>query len=250
MKRVLSVILSIIIACSCLTCVFSAGTKEVTVDVIYHQTEARSILGRINELRTSDDAWYLNKDNTTKTYCHGLSALEYDYDLEQFAMLRAAEIALNFSHTRPDGTLSVYGFTGTTRAENIAAGYTNAGMVQEAFEEVDEDYAGQGHRRNMLNSSITAVGIACAEYNGRKYWVQEFRAPTGSTVETVANDGPATVTVTVTDTGNDPGTNQDNPGDNGGQDNQNDAGGNWFDAIIAFFRSIIDFFIMLFNMFN
>ena len=242
MKRVLSVILSLIIACSCLTCVFAAGTKEVSIEVTYHQTEARSILGRINELRTSADAWYWNRDNTTKTYCTGLSALEYDYELEKFAMLRAAEIALNFSHTRPDGTLSVDGFTGTTRAENIAAGYTSAEMVQEAFEEVNDNYSGQGHRRNMLNSSITAVGIACAEYNGRRYWIQEFRAPTGSTVETVANDGLTTVTVTVSDGGSAPGDTQDNQDEDGGT--------NWFDAIIAFFRSIIDFFIMLFNSFN
>ena len=52
---------------------------------------------------SSSDAWYWNSDDTTKTTCDNLSELAYDYDLEKLAMKRAAEIALSYAHTRPNG---------------------------------------------------------------------------------------------------------------------------------------------------
>ena len=70
----------------------------------YDYEAARSMLAYINEFRTGEDAWYWEADNTTKTYVTGLSPLKYDYDLEAVAMLRASEIAVKFSHTRPDGS--------------------------------------------------------------------------------------------------------------------------------------------------
>lgn len=57
------------------------STIEVTVQ--YGQTEARTILNMINELRTGNDAWYWNSDNSTKTDCTGLQPLTYDYELEK-----------------------------------------------------------------------------------------------------------------------------------------------------------------------
>lgn len=58
----------------------------------YGQGEARTILDMINELRTGDDVWYWNSDDTAKTTLTNLSELTYDYDLEKIAMQRAVKI--------------------------------------------------------------------------------------------------------------------------------------------------------------
>ena len=73
----------------------ATATTPVSISVQYGQTEARTILDMINEMRTSStDAWYWKQDDTTKTYCTNLQPLQYDYDLEKTAMQRAAEIAI------------------------------------------------------------------------------------------------------------------------------------------------------------
>ncbi len=174
-------------------------SSKLTFSVTYHQTEARSILNRINSLRTGSDAWYWSADNTEKIICSGLGELTYDYDLEKAAMQRAAELAVYYAHTRPNGESSFTAYSSSYAGENIAYGQTSASQVQTAWEEATEMYEGQGHRRNMLSSGYSAVGIGCAEYNGRKFWVQEFRRPTISTAVTMVNDSAKTVSVTVLD---------------------------------------------------
>ncbi|MCD8014259.1 MAG: CAP domain-containing protein [Lachnospiraceae bacterium] len=177
---------------------------EVEVTVTYQQTTARSILDMINELRTGDDAWYWDSDDETVITCDDLSELTYDYELEAIAMQRAAELALFYSHTRPNGSscftvLTENGYTYYYAGENIAAGYTSASAVFTGWAEEDEPYSGQGHRRNMLSSKFTSVGIACVYCNGYYYWVQEFAYPrtSSTTSATEANDSATTVTVNV-----------------------------------------------------
>ena len=175
----------------------AGATTGVSFDVTFHQSDARSILPMINELRLGDDAWYWNSDNTARISFTGqLSALVYDYELEEVAMQRAAELIVKFAHTRPDGTDAGTMFTFDSRGENIAAGNAlTAESVQTSWEEEDKLFAGQSHRRVLLNKHITAVGIACAEYEGFTYWVQEFRSPASNKAATPALDGTATVTV-------------------------------------------------------
>ena len=156
------------------------ATTPVSISVQYGQTEARTILNMINEMRTSStDAWYWKQDDTTKTYCTNLQPLQYDYDLEKTAMQRAAEIAIIYSHTRPNNkdTFSAFYENSvyyTYAGENIAAGYGSADSVNDGWREDNELYAGQGHRRNMLNSKFNCVGIGHVYYNGFHYWVENF----------------------------------------------------------------------------
>lgn len=156
------------------------ATTPVSISVQYGQTEARTILNMINEMRTSStDAWYWKQDDTTKTYCTNLQPLQYDYDLEKTAMQRAAEIAIIYSHTRPNNkdTFSAFYENSvyyTYAGENIAAGYGTANSVNDGWREDNELYAGQGHRRNMLNSKFNCVGIGHVYYNGFHYWVENF----------------------------------------------------------------------------
>ncbi len=142
----------------------------------YDYEAARSMLAYINDFRTGDNAWYWESDDTTKTYATGLSALAYDYDLEAVAMLRASEISIRFSHTRPDGSKWSTAFPSGnySRGENIATGYRTAASAFDGFREENEPYAGQGHRRNMLRSEFTRVGIGAVKVNGIMYWAQAF----------------------------------------------------------------------------
>ena len=181
----------------------------VNISVKYGQTEARRILDMINELRTSPtDAWAWDKTDTKQEAYSGLKELVYDYDLERLAMKRAAEIALSYDHTRPNGQgpFTIYteeSITTWYAGENIAAGSTNfyssAEVVNRGWREDTEPYAGQGHRRNMLSYDFNCVGVGHVTYNGYDYWVEEFAyRPSVNTTETPANDSWQTVTVSVT----------------------------------------------------
>ena len=180
----------------------ASGVFELPIEVEYCQTEARSELAMINALRTGEDAWYWNENTTEKIYFNNLAALQYDYDLEKVAMQRAAEIAVYYSHIRPDDndcfqTYDDLGYVNQSAGENIAAGYGSAEQVFVGWAEEEEDYTGQGHRRNMLDSSVTAVGCACVCYEGVYYWVQNFASPARNTVKTPASDAKETRNVQI-----------------------------------------------------
>ena len=175
----------------------------VQAEVKYGQTEARTMLDMINSFRTGSDAWYWNSDDTEKIYAEGLQPLEYDKELENAAMQRAAEIALHFAHTRPNNTscftsVSETSFTGWASGENIAAGYGTAQSVFVGWQETNDYYSGQGHRRNMLSSSSNKVGIGHVIMNGVHYWVQEFGYTNGAVSDPGnAVDSTAIVPITV-----------------------------------------------------
>lgn len=162
------------------TAIGSSASRQIfsgyVANVQYHQDNARSMLVYVNDFRTSGTAWVWNQDNATKTEGIQEDKLEYDYGLEEIAMQRAAEIAVNFDHTRPDGTMwySCMSSDGNMSfGENIATGFSNTGLTFEQWKEEDKGYEGQGHRRNMLGD-YQAIGIGCAEVNGQYFWVQEF----------------------------------------------------------------------------
>lgn len=130
----------------------------------------------VNNFRLGKNAWQWNPDNKTKTIYNNLESLSYDYELEKIAMQRAAEIAVFFDHVRPNGNLcfSLTSNGTSSYGENVAAGYPSAKQVFTAWQETNENYNGQGHRRNMLNPEYTSIGIGHVYYNGVHYWVQEF----------------------------------------------------------------------------
>ena len=168
---------------------FAAEGSTVTVQVkgTYDQTGARSMLGMINDFRKNegtqngDQAWWMDQSGN-RVARNGLSDLQYDYALEERAMQRAAELAVSFSHTRPDGTSSLNASAGFN-GENIAAGQTSVEAAFTSWLEAEDDFNGQGHRRNMLGGynkntgtwiNFTTVGIAHFVYEGYDFWVQEF----------------------------------------------------------------------------
>ena len=175
-RSLFAVFFSLVLLLSCTVSASYAG-NEVTVDVSakFLYDEARSMLNYINDFRTGDEAYYVNSDNRTQTRVTGLQKLQYDYNLEATAMLRALELAVYFSHTRPNGQQWSSAHTGTyTRGENICYGYGSAKSAFKAFREDDEDYAGQGHRRIMLEKKFTRAGFGCVKVGGTVYWAEEF----------------------------------------------------------------------------
>ncbi len=81
-----------------------------------------------------------------------------------------------FSHDLPGiGTwsqnISNYGYTGGTRAENIAAGYSDAASTVQSW------INSSGHRANMLNPNLNAIGIGSAYSASSQYgtyWTNTF----------------------------------------------------------------------------
>lgn len=99
----------------------------------------------------------------------GLSALQSDEKAAAAAQVRAEEILVSFSHTRPDGrscftALDEAGASYRTAGENIALGQRTPEEVVNAWMD------SEGHRKNILSSSFKAIGVGYSE-NG---WVQLF----------------------------------------------------------------------------
>ena len=204
MKTYLKLLFAVLLFVILIPTKTGAEAADVIIEPVYNQTEARSMLDSINAFRTGSDAWYWNSSDTEKVQATGLGELVYDYELEKVAMQRAAEIAIYWDHTRPDGSstwsaYSDFGYATGAKGENIAAGYANANSAFVGWREDNDKYIGQGHRRNMLGSGFKAIGIACVTVNGTKYWVQEFSSNTPSGSATVANDSATPVTVKVSD---------------------------------------------------
>ena len=200
-KKVIKTIILIFILG--LTINVNATSNEVFVKGTYKQTDARKVLEYINNLRQDTaNNWYYDSNNN-KVYPGKLSPLTYDYGLEAIAKQRASEIAIYFAHTRPNGkkynSLSVNGYT--SAEENIAAGYTAPNNVFTAWEEKDEPYSGQAHRRSMLSSKNTSVGIACIYVQNSRFHnfcVQEFgRHSNISTTPSEINNSEQTLSVGI-----------------------------------------------------
>ena len=139
-------------------------TVPYTVTATRHQTDCRAMLAKVNNLRASE----------------GASVLMWDEELEKCAIQRAAECAVMFSHTRPNGA-DCFSINDKVTGENIAynAGYANSATV--AF---DGWVASPGHHANMVNSTFKSIGIGCVSTvsNGRTlyFYVQVFSYQNGS----------------------------------------------------------------------
>ncbi len=121
----------------------------------------------------------------------GKAALTEDEDLTECAMLRAAECAVLYSHTRPDGQscMSVLSDTYYRRGcgENIACSFVGKYSTPESV--MDGWMNSQGHRENILYADYSSIGVGCVEVNGVVYWTQVFSVSDSCyPVNTVHND--------------------------------------------------------------
>ena len=143
-------------------------TTEIYLNGTFNYTKAYECLELTNKERKAQ----------------GLPELTMNKDILDAAMQRAAETALSFWHTRPNGTDATSMWKGTWRGENIAAGRSTAAAT------VQQWMNSQGHKENILKSSFNSVGIGCfMTSGGTYYWVQCFSSDTATTPSTI----PATV---------------------------------------------------------
>lgn len=178
MKKSLSVVLSLVIMVSSLVCsvVAAQGANFKTVEGTLNYSYAAQVLTLLNQERRNN----------------GLSDLTMTSDLTDGAMLRAAETAVSFSHTRPNGEQCFTAFNWTrTAGENIAYGQRSPQEVMQGW------MNSSGHRANILNPSFTTVGIGCFAYNGRLYWAQAFSGGSGK-VSIPSGQKAVTVEVSLT----------------------------------------------------
>lgn len=99
---------------------------------------------------------------------NGLSALTLDSTLSSAAAIRAQEITVSFSHTRPDGS-AWYTVTSRVNGENLVMG---TGM--DADEAVSSWMASPAHKDCILDGSFVKTGIAVCQSGSEWYWVQLF----------------------------------------------------------------------------
>ena len=175
--RKLAICMLLVLAALAMVAAHAEDTVTLTaLEGEFDYDAARAMLDDINAFRTGDDAWYWNEDDTEQIRVPGLGELEYNYWLERLAMRRAAELALYYEHQRPDGTYA-YEEIPFDSGENIAYGQFSFEEPEEVFiawVEENEPYAGQGHRRNMLERGFSYIGVGCYRLNDTNFWVQEF----------------------------------------------------------------------------
>ena len=106
----------------------------------------------------------------------GLEPLILDAVLTEKAMIRAHEIAVSYSHTRPNGVSNfsiLDDVSFTAGGENIAAGQGSPSDVMNAW------MNSYDHMKNIMAKSspasrFKAVGLGHFQVNGYNYWVQLF----------------------------------------------------------------------------
>ncbi len=108
------------------------------------------------------------------------AGLTHNANLNAAAMQRAAELALYYSHSRPDGSswgTVLDGLSGghTNTTQRIAIGPATAQAAVEAW------MANEGDKAQILDSKYTQVGVGCF-YTGESYaWVLLFGDSTSDT---------------------------------------------------------------------
>ncbi len=111
----------------------------------------------------------------------GLSSLALNSKLSEFAIIRAAEAGVRWSHTRPDGTSCFTVLDNDPEfKKQISEAGENLAWNQTTVPQVMTDWMNSpGHRANILKDSYNYVGVACVivyRDNGSKdhLWAQMF----------------------------------------------------------------------------
>ncbi|MBQ2577270.1 MAG: CAP domain-containing protein, partial [Lachnospiraceae bacterium] len=148
----------------------SSDKVTLTYDVTVDNTTTASMLSAENIYRDS----------------HSLSPFTEDGGLDQIAVERAKDIAIYYSHLRPDSTdprlTTATGASNGPRAyeeENIWCGGSSYNTVLENWKQ-SSSVEGSVNDANLKSSTNTHVGIGHVIYNGQDYWVQVFASAPSS----------------------------------------------------------------------
>ena len=185
MKRIISIALLILMACSVALSLAGCGRGEEGVDpspalrslkaissenVHYFDEEAIALAdssGDTASLRSEALRAY-NMVNEERDRA-GLGTLVWDSNLESTSDVRARECEQSFSHTRPDGSPWYTVNSEIMAGENLAYGYETAADVLRGWMDSPT------HRENILYPTFTKIAISVyVADDGTYYWSQEF----------------------------------------------------------------------------
>lgn len=149
-------------------------TVDFKVSGTDNAKSARSVLAMVNAERSKK----------------GVGALTWDEDLEKAAQQRAAEVAILFSHDRPDDSSCFTAIPPAKKGqtgENIYIGSSNAATAHEKWTN------SFGHYSNMVNGYFSSMGVAsfvCSTPEGYSYagWVELFSSAQGTGMVSQAKD--------------------------------------------------------------
>jgi uncharacterized protein YkwD len=165
MKRLMTLALSLMLAVTAVFAfpseAFAAKYKTVTGKLNYNYIH--KVLELVNEEREAA----------------GVDPLVMTESLCESAMIRATEISVEFSHTRPNGDFctSAVQWVGSV-GENIAWGQNTPENV------VDSWMNSKAHRENILRDSFGSIGVGCFVDGGMYYWTQVFSGASGKAYKT------------------------------------------------------------------
>ena len=171
LRRPLSLLLSLVMLCTALAValpVSAANHKPVDLDQEYGKLVQFAIKGECDYAMAYDVLELVNAERKKVKK----PALKMDKSMMESAMQRAAECAVNYSHTRPSGEAwSTVLLNHRGAGENIAAGYTSAADAMEGW------MGSPGHKANILdemNYDFKSIGIGVFQVDGIYYWCQLF----------------------------------------------------------------------------
>lgn len=118
---------------------------------------------------------------------NGLNPLKMDEELLEAAMNRAAEVVVNWDHTRPNGTICTT-ICNRMDGENLGEGQKTVQQVMDGWKN------SPGHDANLKYKDWNSVGIGVFYYNGVYYWSQAFGV-CDAKVPTVRNDVVTNTTI-------------------------------------------------------
>lgn len=153
-KLVKSEVLSEVIKQEPVKHIIRIGTQEPTYTITENKAMAKEAFDLINMKRVEA----------------GVKEMVWNEAIYDFALIRAKEIIVSFSHTRLDGRKFYEGSNLVLNGENIAAGQPNANSLVEAW------YNSKGHKENMLRDWFKCGAVAVVNTNEgyRTYSVNLF----------------------------------------------------------------------------
>lgn len=145
------------------------ATIEPATQSVASEPVTKPANGGFNENYARQVVELINKERAAA----GLSPVAQREDMNAIAKIRAKEITVSFSHTRPNGQdcfsiAKEQGIAYRYLGENIAYGQKTPEAVMTGW------MNSSGHRANILSENFDGVGVAAYKYNGTYYWVQYF----------------------------------------------------------------------------
>lgn len=139
----------------------SSGSKEKAIDEANKTQAAANI--ELAEKYRQEVVQLVNKERENA----GVLPLCPDEKAMEYAQIRAQELFISYSHTRPNSKEKPYEDIGAMN-ENIAMGQSTPESVMSAW------MNSPGHRANILAEDMYAIGVGCYFDGNNIYWSQEF----------------------------------------------------------------------------